>query len=154
MIRGQKKTGTPGLTYDRKRRRVIIKVIVPGSGGAHRISRTIDDVTADEAVTHWQRMRDEARRTPPRRRRDQTGVHTALGRLRTRYVVLARDGFRCVLCGADAASGATLHVDHIVPVKMGGGSELSNLRTTCRECNLGKGARPAYEDAACIPPAG
>ncbi len=57
-----------------------------------------------------------------------------------RYQVLNRDGHRCVICGASARDGVKLHVDHIVPVSKGGKTELSNLRTLCERCNLGKGA--------------
>lgn len=55
-----------------------------------------------------------------------------------RYDVLRRDGFRCQLCGATASDGVLLHVDHIVPVSKGGKTEMSNLRTLCERCNLGK----------------
>lgn len=57
-----------------------------------------------------------------------------------RYQVLNRDGHRCVICGASARDGVKLHVDHILPVSKGGKTELSNLRTLCERCNLGKGA--------------
>lgn len=60
---------------------------------------------------------------------------------RMRYDVLSRDGFRCVLCGATQKDGVTLHVDHIIPLAKGGLSEMSNLRTLCERCNLGKGDR-------------
>jgi len=55
-----------------------------------------------------------------------------------RYDIMLRDGFRCTICGASAADGVTLHVDHIVPVSKGGRTEMSNLRTLCDRCNLGK----------------
>ena len=58
-----------------------------------------------------------------------------------RYDVMHRDNFRCVLCGSSAEDGVTLHVDHIFPVSKGGNTELSNLRTLCDRCNLGKGAK-------------
>lgn len=61
---------------------------------------------------------------------------------RLRFEILERDGFRCRLCGASpAADGATLHVDHIVPITAGGTSVPDNLQALCRECNLGKGGR-------------
>jgi len=55
-----------------------------------------------------------------------------------RYEVLRRDGFRCQICGATANDGVKLHVDHIFPVSKGGKTELSNLRTLCERCNMGK----------------
>lgn len=55
-----------------------------------------------------------------------------------RYDVLRRDGFRCVLCGMSSKDGAILHVDHIIPVSKGGKTEISNLRTLCEKCNIGK----------------
>lgn len=55
-----------------------------------------------------------------------------------RYDILVRDGFRCKICGATAADGVKLHVDHIIPVSKGGKTTPSNLRTLCERCNLGK----------------
>ncbi len=58
---------------------------------------------------------------------------------RLRYQIMQRDGFRCVLCGASQANGATLHVDHIQPISKGGLTVPENLRTLCDLCNFGKG---------------
>ena len=58
---------------------------------------------------------------------------------KVRYQVMRRDQFRCQICGARAEDGARLHVDHINPVSKGGTSDMSNLRTLCDRCNLGKG---------------
>ncbi len=57
-----------------------------------------------------------------------------------RYDVMHRDGFRCVLCGASPKTdpNIVLHVDHIMPLSKGGKTEMSNLRTLCERCNLGK----------------
>jgi len=57
-----------------------------------------------------------------------------------RYKVFERDGFRCVMCGATAASGAKLEVDHIIPRAKGGGNAMYNLQTLCDRCNGGKSA--------------
>lgn len=64
-------------------------------------------------------------------------------RLGLRYTVLKRDNFKCVLCGASPAlmPGIQLHVDHIFPFSKGGKTEITNLRTLCEACNLGKGSR-------------
>lgn len=57
---------------------------------------------------------------------------------RVRYEVLRRDGHRCRYCGATPDDGATLTVDHVVPVSLGGGDDPSNLVAACRDCNAGK----------------
>jgi Holliday junction DNA helicase RuvB len=48
-----------------------------------------------------------------------------------RRKVLARDGHKCRLCG----SRHRLHIHHIIPVSMGGLTELDNLITLCRSCH-------------------
>lgn len=55
-----------------------------------------------------------------------------------RFRVLQRDGFRCQYCGRSARDGATLHLDHVVPVVAGGETSEDNLITACEMCNLGK----------------
>ncbi|MCR5460861.1 MAG: HNH endonuclease [Acetatifactor sp.] len=62
-----------------------------------------------------------------------------------RYRVLKRDGFRCQICGHGQADGVKLHVDHILPVSKGGRTIMSNLRTLCSSCNLGK--RDKYDES-------
>jgi hypothetical protein len=60
---------------------------------------------------------------------------------RLRYQVLNRDNFKCVLCGNSPAidNKCKLHVDHIFPFAKGGKTVISNLRTLCHVCNIGKG---------------
>ena len=58
-----------------------------------------------------------------------------------RYEVYSRDRFTCVRCGAKgqrAGGKAILHVDHIIPVKLGGSNFMDNLQTLCNKCNLKK----------------
>ena len=40
-----------------------------------------------------------------------------------------------------------LEVDHIKPVASGGTNDIMNLVTSCKECNLGKGARELGDDS-------
>ena len=63
------------------------------------------------------------------------------GRLprKVRFAILKRDGFRCWYCGASGRE-VELHVDHVVARANGGGDDPANLRSACRDCNLGKGA--------------
>jgi 5-methylcytosine-specific restriction endonuclease McrA len=60
---------------------------------------------------------------------------------RLRADILSRDRSRCQRCGASAADGATLHIDHIIPVSRGGLTVPDNLQTLCASCNLGKSNR-------------
>lgn len=60
-----------------------------------------------------------------------------------RFDALRKAGGRCCLCGATAASGAVLHVDHIKPKSIfpALAFESSNLQVLCADCNMGKGNR-------------
>lgn len=65
---------------------------------------------------------------------------------KTRFEVLKRDKFTCQYCGRQAPE-VVLHVDHITPVSKGGTNDITNLVTSCRECNLGKSNRELSDDA-------
>lgn len=56
----------------------------------------------------------------------------------TRWKVLKRDKFKCVLCGCGASENRRLEVDHIKPLWTGGNNNLSNYRTLCNVCNVGR----------------
>jgi 5-methylcytosine-specific restriction endonuclease McrA len=71
--------------------------------------------------------------TAARRQRERSLMTSGL-----RVTILRRDGFRCRMCGASAADGAVLHVDHITPVSRDGQTVPENLQTLCESCNLGK----------------
>ena len=53
----------------------------------------------------------------------------------------------CALCTRVIGPGAVFHVDHRVPVALGGRHEEANLQIAHRECNLRKGARMGPGDA-------
>lgn len=63
--------------------------------------------------------------------------------------VLARDGWRCKLCGVktpQAKRGTYAddapELDHIVPLARGGEHSYRNTQCACRRCNGAKGAKP------------
>lgn len=60
-----------------------------------------------------------------------------------RYNVLKRDYFKCTICGDNPAKRhqCELQVDHIIPFAKGGKTNIDNLRTLCKNCNLGKSAK-------------
>lgn len=61
-----------------------------------------------------------------------------------RAQTLAGDGYRCRVCGTHRDQGVSLHVDHMLPVSMGGDNHLDNLRTLCEECNLARNSNPFH----------
>lgn len=60
--------------------------------------------------------------------------------LRTRFLVMKRDGFRCRYCGKSPATdaGVELVLDHIKAWSKGGETTPENLATSCVTCNAGK----------------
>jgi 5-methylcytosine-specific restriction endonuclease McrA len=58
----------------------------------------------------------------------------------TRKAVFARDGGRCVYCGAPATS-----LDHVVPRSRGGAHEWENVVSACGRCNHVKADRGIAE---------
>jgi hypothetical protein len=61
----------------------------------------------------------------------------------------ARDGYRCVYCGATAeTAGAALQLDHLTPRAAGGGDEATNLVVACRRCNSARQNLPLRDWAA------
>lgn len=60
---------------------------------------------------------------------------------RTRFEILRRDDFKCHYCGR-RADETELHVDHFVPVALGGTDEPANLVAACHDCNQGKASVP------------
>ncbi len=60
--------------------------------------------------------------------------------LRTRFLVMKRDGFRCRYCGKSPATdaGVELVLDHVHPWSKGGKTTPDNLATSCVACNAGK----------------
>ena len=74
-------------------------------------------------------------------KRDIDPFYTSPAWLRTRVVVLARYGSRCMACGKTPADGVQINVDHIKPRKTHRHLELhlDNLQVLCELCNKGKG---------------
>ena len=66
-----------------------------------------------------------------------------------RFEVFKRDSFTCQYCGRSAPE-VLLQVDHIQPVSKGGQNDILNLITSCRDCNLGKGAKKLDDNTAIV----
>lgn len=58
---------------------------------------------------------------------------------RLRFEILRRCNFACYYCGVPAALGVKqLHIDHVIPVSLGGTDDPWNLVAACWDCNIGK----------------
>lgn len=70
---------------------------------------------------------------------------------RVRGLVMARsyfapdDCFVCSICSGRLFASEVV-IDHIMPIKLGGGSEPDNLQVLCVICNSVKGGRHPDED--------
>ncbi len=66
-------------------------------------------------------------------------IREAYTGVESKFSILHRDGFSCIYCGFSSISdGVKLHIDHIIPIDLGGVSDMNNLVTACSECNLSK----------------
>lgn len=54
-----------------------------------------------------------------------------------RNYILKRDGYQCMRCG----SNEELAIDHIRPFSENGKTEIENLQTLCRKCNMEKAGK-------------
>ena len=94
---------------------------------------------SEEKRRRWLEPEEEAgRHSPSTRTKQRKGTRRVSAGLR--FQVFRRDGFRCVYCGRGPDDGIRLQADHVVPWSKGGPTELANLRTSCKDCNIGKGA--------------
>lgn len=57
---------------------------------------------------------------------------------KTIFAVYRLDNFKCVYCGRGIEDGAKLHCDHLIPYSKGGVTDISNLVTSCSDCNTSK----------------
>lgn len=71
-----------------------------------------------------------------------------------RATVLARDRYLCTIRDKGCTVHAPLrggHVDHIVPLSMGGAKyDLANVRAACRSCNLKRGKATVNDEPATV----
>lgn len=83
--------------------------------------------------------RIQARDTKKREKwlRDTNNPENIKHWLKQRFLVLYRDNFTCQYCGRSAPE-VPLHVDHVIPKSQGGTNAMDNLKTACKDCNLGK----------------
>jgi 5-methylcytosine-specific restriction endonuclease McrA len=70
------------------------------------------------------------------KKRSNGGTHTA----EDVALILAAQGGKCTYCCVEITN-KNKHIDHIIPISLGGSNSPDNLQVTCRTCNLSKGAK-------------
>lgn len=86
----------------------------------------------------WSAALREAGIPPANNRRRKETLKNPFANLRMRFEILKRDNFTCQYCGRTPQDGARLVIDHKLAVVNGGVTNISNLITSCFECNAGK----------------
>ena len=81
-----------------------------------------------ELVPRWRPPRLRVKRT-----REQAHYQTAAWRL-IRAAVLIRDACVCRSCER-ITTGKSAHIDHVLPLELGGSDALANLQTLCSKCH-------------------
>lgn len=97
------------------------------------------------ARAHYERVR----KTPEAQKRYRLAVARRRARILgafvedvAREVVFERDAGLCGICGAPV-DAEDWHLDHVVPLALGGTHEYSNVQVAHPRCNMSKGARAA-----------
>jgi len=90
-----------------------------------------------ESARAWQRANPDKKRKNKHRRR----ARKACG-VPQRWQIHDIIPFACYWCGTNLrAYGATTHVDHVMPIALGGPADSSNEVMTCSACNQSKSSK-------------
>jgi 5-methylcytosine-specific restriction endonuclease McrA len=99
-----------------------------------------------EVVRAWQDANPETMAANAHKRRARKsqaeGSHTPADL----KAILSAQSHRCAYCRADLRK-VKKHLDHIMPLALGGSNDRSNLQWTCHACNLSKGKKSPIEFA-------
>ena len=87
-----------------------------------------------ELIPRWRPPRLRVKRT-----KEQAHYQTAAWRL-IRAAVLTRDACVCRSCDR-ITTGKAAHIDHILPLELGGSDALFNLQVLCSKCHGAKTVR-------------
>lgn len=102
----------------------------------HREYRRVATATYAKAHPEVSRVRSARRRAMK---------HKASGSFIKKDIkaMLKRQKEKCVVCKIDISNN--YHIDHIMPLILGGSNEVSNIQLLCPTCNLNKGAKHPRE---------
>ena len=86
----------------------------------------------------WQKANPEYRAAAMAKRRAKASDGESHTKDDIKELIAVQKG-KCAICRCDF--GSRFHVDHIVPLKLGGGNQRSNIQILCPPCNARKGAK-------------
>lgn len=105
----------------------------------YRLKNPVDPAKARECHAAWRAANpDKARALSQKRRARKRGAVGTYNHGDIKAIYAAQKG-KCAYCRKSLKSG--YHVDHIVPLCLGGTNWPSNLQLTCQTCNLKKHAK-------------
>lgn len=97
-----------------------------------------ENATALQASrAEWKRQNPDKLRAYKHKRRKACGGGSLSGDIVSRLMMLQR--LKCVNCAASLKTGS--HIDHVIPLALGGLNVDSNVQLLCPPCNSRKGAK-------------
>jgi len=96
-----------------------------------------------ERVRQWRKENPEKARALSRNRKAIRRAAEGSFTQSDIEAIRAAQGNRCYLCGKSLKRG--YHIDHFIPIKLGGTNDPGNLRLACPKCNMSKSAKHPFE---------
>lgn len=108
----------------------VVKQLAPGSAFGDTIGAKLSTLRREQRAAQLRRRRAE------RLRAQRAGVdHEPINR---RQIIL-RDKSTCWLCNKHCEPNE-IHLDHVIPLALGGPHTADNIRVACAQCNIRKAA--------------
>ena len=104
-----------------------------------RISHINNPERLKESGARWRANNPDKVRMKNHKRREHREITQGRNKdVNISFLFKRNLGF-CPYCSSELFSG--YHLDHIIPVSLGGGNDMDNLQCICARCNLRKGAK-------------
>ncbi len=137
---------TWGLSVEEVGAFCLIWAFLGGQGGSYPLDEASIARLCNVSPYRWRKLAPRVMKfftyeagilSLPKRKPGRKAIPMALQKL-----IFGRDGHKCRYCGR---TDGTMHIDHVVPVSLGGGDEPENLCVACAPCNHSKHATPLSE---------
>lgn len=80
-----------------------------------------------------------AKKKAPSEKKQEFKRHAVPNKAATMQALFDKQRAKCMYCGKEKHEANDLHLDHKIPVSLGGSNDLSNLQLLCGSCNSRKG---------------